>query len=567
MKTILTRLSLLPARPIRRAGNRLNRRKKTAVTILQHQPARRRAAYLTTAVLTASTLALAGCSFSVPSAQQPSDQALAPAADRTHGASWQRENFENFYEQTITWGECTAEHSGFSPENEELLKETGFDYANYECGTVTAPLNWGDPDDNRTLELAVSRTVSTGSDQQVPLFTNPGGPGIGGIQHAMSLATDPSFAPVLESHQLWGFDPRGIGASTPVVCESDSEVAAVQLAECAASSEVANYMGTSQVARDMELLRSLAGGERLDYLGYSYGTMLGATYATLFPEKAGRMVLDSAENAQWGALTHNYDQMVAVSKAVGTLAERCSDLTTSEGAAVTCPFTSEREMLDYQKSLTDKPLVASDGTEITGLELRDYLTSQLYGPDVMQGDGLDLLGKAKAGDKEAVDALAQMIAHNSAEIDTAGQLVVCPSKPKTPDVEALLAHMKEVGVPEFIGGPEITDEVLAEFTEFDCAVLPATGTDITTSFDASKVSTDLLVIGITGDHATPYQHGKELARQLGKASFVTLEGTGHGASFSGRSTCVDELATAYLVDGTVPKDGTVCQPDAPEAYS
>ncbi|MBF0807950.1 hypothetical protein E4U03_04870 [Rothia nasimurium] len=143
---------------------------------------------------------------------------------------------------------------------------------------------------------------------------------------------------------------------------------------------------------------------------------------------------------------------------------------------MTCPFTSEREMLDYQKSLTDKPLVASDDTEITGSELRDYLTSQLYGPDVIQGDGLDLLGKAKAGDKEAVDALAQMIATNSAEIDTAGQLVVCPSKPKTPDVEALLARMKEVGVPEVIGGPEITDEVLAEFTEFGCAVLPATGT-------------------------------------------------------------------------------------------
>ncbi len=80
-----------------------------------------------------------------------------------------------------------------------------------------------------------------------------------------------------------------------------------------------------------------------------------------------------------------------------------------------------------------------------------------------------------------------MIVHNSAEIDTAGQLVVCPSMPKTPDLEALLAHMKEVSVPEFIGGPENTDEVLAEFTEFDCAVLPATGTDITTSFDASKV--------------------------------------------------------------------------------
>ena len=528
------------------------------------RPPHRRAAFLATAILTASALTLTGCSFSVSSTQQSTEQTPAPAADRTHDATWQRENFQNFYEQSIHWGKCTAEHSGFSPENERLLKETGFDYANYECGTVKVPLNWGDPDDNRTVEVAVSRTVSTGeNDQQIPLFTNPGGPGIGGIQHAMSLATDPSFEPVLKSHRLWGFDPRGIGASSPVTCDSDSEVAAVQLAECAASSEVAQYMGTSQVARDMELLRFLAGGERLDYLGYSYGTMLGATYATLFPEQAGRMVLDSAENAQWGALTHNFDQMVASSKAVGALAERCAKLTTSEGAAVTCPFTSEREMLDYQKSLKDRPLVASDGTKISGSELRDYLTSQLYGPDVMQGDGLDLLGKAKGGDKNAVDALAHMIANNSVEIDTAGQLVACPSKPKTPDVEALLTHMKEVGVPEFIGGPKITDELLTELTEFDCAVLPATGTDITSSFDASKVSTGLMVIGITGDHATPYQHGKELARQLGKASFVTLKGAGHGASFSGRSSCIDELATAYLVDGSVPKDGAMCQPDAP----
>lgn len=417
-------------------------------------------------------------------------------------------------------------------------------------------MDWANPSDARTIDLAVMRIPSTGDPTTaVPMFTNPGGPGVGGIQHAMFLTANTAFAEVMKTHELWGFDPRGIGHSSPVTCESDSEIGAVQVAECAKDQPLAHHMGTSQVARDLELLRNLSGAPRLDYLGYSYGTMLGSTYATLFPENAGRMILDSAETAQWGTLKHNYDQQVAVAAAVGKLADSCSTMVNEEGAPITCPFTSEREMLDYKKSLDETPLKASDCTEIKEADLRSFLTSALYS---FPATSLDLLGRAKSGDQQAIDELAAQIAGGGAEIDAAGELVVCPSTPKTPDVAGLVEHIKEVGVPEFIGGPELTDEVLSEFTEFDCAALPGTGSDITSRFDASKVSTPLLVIGVTGDHATPYQHGKALSEQLGKAVFLTLDGTGHGASFSDRSSCIDAAATAYLNEGTLPDAGTVC---------
>lgn len=512
---------------------------------------------LTSAML--AVIGLAACSPAAP-ARDASAQSGAPlASDTALDGAWQQRTYKSIYEQKIDWHPCTAE-DGLDDQVSPVLEEAKVDVSAYECGTVKAPMDWANPSDTRTIDLAVVRIPSTGDpDKAIPLFMNPGGPGASGVQQAMSMPATPAFTKVMETHEAWGFDPRGVGRSTPVSCPSDSEIGAVQLAECAKTNPIAHYMGTSYVARDMELLRVLSGAPRLDYLGYSYGTMLGATYATLFPSTAGRMILDSAENAKWGSIEHNYDQQVAVAKAAGALADSCTKMTTLEGAPVTCPFTSEREMLDYKKSLDETPLKASDGTEITGSELRDFLTSALYNFPEAQASSLDLLGKAKSGDQQAIDELSAQIASGGAEIDTAGQLTVCPSTPKTPDLAGLIEHIKKVGVPEFIGGPELTDEVISEYTKFECASLAETGTDFTDTFDASKVKNPLLVIGITGDHATPFQHGKELAEQLGKASFLTLEGTGHGASFSERSSCVDAAAVDYLNTGALPEEGTVCQ--------
>lgn len=526
----------------------------------QSLPGKKRRRLLPALGASAALVALAACGPAAPSDTAQSDK----PSDTALGSAWQEENFPSFYSQTIQWRHCT-EDDGLSEDLSDVLPHAGVDPSTFECATVKAPMNWTDPADERTIDLAIVRVPATGDRENArPLFGNPGGPGISGIEYTMTLPASPGFEAVQQAYDSWGFDPRGVGRSTPVTCDSTSELPVVQLAECAAANPLAHYMGTSQVARDMELLRALSGAPRLDYLGYSYGTMLGATYATLFPDKAGRMVLDSAESAEWASITHSFDQQVAVAKAAGHMADACPTMVTDKGEPVTCPFTTEEEMLSFKESLDAEPLRASNGTELTSDDMRGHLTDILYMPPIDRAGALDTIGKAKAGDQESIDAIAASLEEGGTTVGPAGQITACHSSPMTPDVAGLIAHMKEVGVPRFIGGPEISDEVLEEFTQAECSVLAETGDDFTDSFDASKTSTPLLVIGITGDHATPYQHGQELARQLGNASFLTVEGSGHSASYSGMSTCVDDAVTAYLLEGALPEAGATCTADPVE---
>lgn len=526
-----------------------------------HPTPRRRVLLQGASIASAAMLVLAACTPSVGA--QDAEQS-ASAADTAHGAAWQQKNFSSFYTQKIDWRACT-EQDGLDEGVSEALKVTDNDSSNYQCGTVKAPMNWADPTDTRTIDLAVIRIPSTAKDGTgTPLFNNPGGPGASGVVHTMTLPASPGFDKVREKYELWGFDPRGIGNSTPLNCEEpEGQPSTVTLANCVAKNEHAQYMGTSHVARDMEMLRVLSGAEQLNYHGYSYGTVLGATYATLFPDKAGRIVLDSADDARWASLTNDFDQQVAVSKAVGKMADNCSTMKTFEGEKVTCPFTSEREMLDYINTLNETPLKTSDGYEFTGADMKDYLTTALY---MDPGALLDLLGKAKAGDQESTDVVSQVVREGGASVSPAGTIALCPSAPSKANVPALIEHMKEVGVPEFLGGPSINEDLITKSAQLylDCAAVPSTGTDINTSFDASKVKTPILVVGITGDHATPYQHGQELTKQLGNATLLTVEGEGHGASFAGRSECADEKVADYLLEGKVPEKGATCQLDPVE---
>ncbi len=518
---------------------------------------------VTTAIGLVAT-SLVGCSnVASPPATVP--QEPVKASDTSLNSAWQKNSFSTFYDQPITWEGCDESY-GLDQQIKDLYHEEKIDPSAFECATVKAPLDWSDPSNEKTINLGISRIKATEeNNEQRALFGNPGGPGVSGLQHNFSLVLGSELSKIREKYDLWGFDPRGVGASSGVQCEdSATDVESVNLAECLEKNEVAHFMGTSQVARDMEMLRALSGSSKLDYLGYSYGTVLGATYATLFPEQAGRMVLDSAENAQWASLIHSFDQQVAVAKAVGKLADTCSSRTLENGEPIACPFTSEQELLALKKQLDAKPWTATDGTAVGGLELRDFLTSALYGPDALLSTTLDTLGRAKAGDQQAIDSIAEELAAGGASVDTAGQVTMCHSTPKTPNVPELIEHMRKVGVPEFVGGPELTNEVLEEFVNLDCSVMPEAGDDITTRFDASKVETPLLVVGVTGDHATPYQHSQQLTKELGRSVLLTLNGTGHGASYAEKSQCINKAVDDYLLDGKLPEKDTVCEMDKTE---
>lgn len=466
----------------------------------------------------------------------------------------QSERYPGVYAQTIDWGACT-EDFGMTETMAEKLESRGAPTDTFRCAMVEAPLNWDTPASHQTIELAVVHVPSTGDSPRGTLFGNPGGPGGSGLEYTYGQTTREEFGEVLANYDLIGFDPRGIGKSSPLVCDDVSASKVLDIATCADAYPLAHSMGTSQVARDMDLLRELMGEDRLDYLGYSYGTVVGATYSTLFPERVGRMLLDSAIGSQWASLTGHFDQSSAIVKAIEFMLAECG----VSYEVTACPIANESALRHTIQSFEEQPKFASDGTEVGGGMLWGHLLKALYGGTVPREIALDSFGRAIGGEQAAIDEIAEAMSGGGAEVGLSGQIVSCHSFPRDPDVLGLVERVEELGLPEMLGGPTITDEALMGFTDLSCFALPEAGDDLT-SFRGSPDAT-ILVVGITGDHATPYAQSVALVRELGNARLLTLEGEGHAAAYTGKSSCVTEAATAFLVEGTLPAEGTVCAKD------
>lgn len=477
----------------------------------------------------------------------------APAPDTSESAR-QAESFPGVYAQSIEWGACDDEYS-IDAEKRAIFEARGADTSTFRCAMIEAPLDWNDPKNHTTIELAVTHIPATGEGEAIgTLFGNPGGPGGSGLQYTYGMASTKDFDAVHEQYDLIGFDPRGIERSTPIECDDRSDVVEIAIAMCAKEQPLALSMGTSQVARDMELLRVLMDEDKLDYLGYSYGTILGATYTTLFPEKVGRFVLDSAPDVTWASPTGNFTQAVSMINEIVAMLESCPE---REGVT-SCPVTNESEFSELLDGLSEEPLVASDGSQVGGGTVYGYLSKGLYGRDAGRTDALDTLAGALAGDQTQIDQIVAALADGGASVGFGGQLVACHSFPNDPDINGFIDVAESTEVPQLLGGPEATDDMLAQFVNLGCDALPNSGDDITDKFTAPK-NTPIVVIGITGDHATPYANGRALAAQLGNTRFVTLEGHGHAASFTERSTCIDDVTTAFLLEGTLPNDGLTCR--------
>lgn len=480
-----------------------------------------------------------------------------PASASAMSAEWQAREFAAYYDQEIEWVEC-GEDEGLDEYLADELDAAGFDLDGIACAYIAAPFDWQDPANEESIELSIVHIPSTGDGEPLgTLLANPGGPGGTGVDFMLGMALAPGFDEVAAYYDLLGFDPRGIGGSTPIDCDGGgSKLPVVQLGVCIAENPLTHTMGTSQVARDMELMRALMGDERLNLLGYSYGTMLGATYASLFPENVGRMVLDSAENAEWAGLIHNFDQKVAQANAAVALATACT--TEYAGQVESCPFVDEETLLGVIAELDESPLIASDGTGITGTMLRDHLIDALFESHFDRGRTLDTIALALFGDQEAIDEIGAGSGGEGVEMEIT--VVTCHSFPIEPDIPGLLAHIEETGMPRLFGGPDIDDTTLAPFIDLSCYALPESGLDFTESFGAPGAA-PILVIGITGDHATPFQYAQVLADELGDARLLTFDGQGHAASYFERSSCIDDATTAYLLTGELPAEGAVCTGD------
>lgn len=447
----------------------------------------------------------------------------------------------------------------------------------YFCATVAVPLDWDAPD-GETIDIALKKNPASNSSKRLgSILINPGGPGGSGV-NMVDHFPDTAGDSLVEHYDIIGFDPRGVNQSEPVMCFSDKETdefraessapaTAAGLAEskdwykrfaeaCQKNSaDVMTHVDTISAAKDLEALREALGEDTLNYLGFSYGTKLGITYADMFPDKVGRFVLDGALDPELTYSQLSEGQAVAFDGALKTYVSWCLK-------QKTCPLSGSVDsgMAQIQKLLDDiekKPLPTTDSQRpltlslaLSGLILPMYaetlwptLSTALQG--AMNGNGAALLVLADYGaDREANGTYKT----NS---DAANLVINCLDYPTDPDLDTMRVESADLQKKAPFFGQYMGYGALS------CEYLPK-GTHTPARMNVADTE-PIVVVGTTGDPATPYQWAKSMREQIENSSLVTYVGDGHTAY--GRNTCITAMIDEYFVDGTVPKDGARCTAD------
>ncbi|HEY6646500.1 MAG TPA: alpha/beta hydrolase [Mycobacterium sp.] len=445
-----------------------------------------------------------------------------------------------------------------------------------ECGMLSVPVDYSKPDGD-VAQIAMIRFKATG--QKVgSLVVNPGGPGESGVEAAASMApTLPQS--VRERFDLVGFDPRGVANSTPAAwCNSDEDndklradptveytqegvdhiekenKEFVQRCVDKMGKEFLANLGTANVAKDLEAIRTGLGDDKLTYLGYSYGTRIGALYAEAYPDKVRAMILDGAVDPNADQIEEEIRQAAAFQKAFDNYAADCA-------SSPDCPLgTDPSKAVDVYKSLVD-PLVKhpAETKDPRGLSYSDAIVGTilpLYSPSLWR-HLTQALSEIKDGRGDTMLAMADLYMgrdekghyNNSTDVRVA---VNCMDKPHITDRAKVVDEDRRAReVAPFLSYGEFTG--LAPLDTCAFWPVPATGDQ-----HELKVAglPPILVVSTTNDPATPYQAGVDLAQQLG-GTLLTFDGTQHTVVFQG-NTCVDDIAARYLVDVTVPPPNTRC---------
>lgn len=465
-----------------------------------------------------------------------------------------------FYSQTVQWKGC----SGVAAPQGETA----------QCGTVTVPLDWAQPA-GPTIDLAVARLKAKGSDTVGSILVNPGGPGASAVDFLETAGTVVS-AEVRDEYDLVAFDPRGVQRSAPVKCYDGPQMdklvsadfdlstdAGVQAQEkawadfgaaCAQNTgAVLGHVDTISSAKDMDVVRSAVGDVTLDYLGYSYGTKLGATYAALFPKTVGRMVLDSALDPTLDA------DAVAAGQAAGfesALRAYVTDCLGGKG----CPLTGDvdtamKEIAGLLTHTHTTPLPTGTPRRLTAPLAFTGIAYPLYSQKAwpmltqaltaaVKGDGSGLLQLADAYYDRSSDG---RYTTNTTEAFTA---IGCLDSRGSSD----LATMRTQAAAIKQAAPTVGD--FFAYSGTTCASWPVPQVTDLTDYSA-KGAPPIVVIGTTNDPATPYVWAQKMASTLSSGVLLTHVGEGHGA-YGLSNSCVQNAVDDYFLDGTAPKAGTRC---------
>jgi len=473
------------------------------------------------------------------------------------GESDAPKGLEKFYKQKLTWSECK-----------------GKDRAGMQCAQAQVPLDYKKPG-GKTITISMLKVPAKSGKPTGSLFVNPGGPGGSGIDEAVRLSK--ILKPeMLDKYDVVGFDPRGVGASTPVKCadaaalntfiigadydlstakgRQQQQEEAKKIADgCEKrSGELLAHVGTESAARDMDVLRGLVGDKKLNYLGFSYGTELGGMYADLFPKKVGRMVLDGVAEPQLGSARMLYEQTLGFDKSFGRYAKRCID--GGKCALGTTVKAAKKKMRALFDQAAKKPFPTSNPARpLTRSNLMMAVRFAMYGDETWPrlDQALGKLIKNNDG-TELLELAGPQALNDESNMMEALVAISCADYAKEPESVYAKYNKKLKKKSLLFGG---YDPFGARVTQV-CANMKYHPKADPAPYRA-KGSAPIVVIGTKHDPATPYSGAKTMRRTLENSVLLTWEGDGHIA-YGRAGACIEDQVNAYLLTGRVPKDGLVC---------
>ncbi|MFJ8945465.1 alpha/beta hydrolase [Streptomyces sp. NPDC102395] len=510
-------------------------------------PSRVRTAALTVAVLVSSCL-VAGCGGDSPQADLSA--------------------------QELRWEDCPApspaEGGGSAPSPLP-------DGSAWQCATMRAPLDWAKPKGD-TIGIALIRARASGeaSRRIGSLVFNFGGPGGSGVATLPAFAED--YATLRTRYDLVSFDPRGVGRSAGVRCENDQQLDAYfqqdmtpdDAAERTAyvdnvqafngaceknSKTMLPHVRTTDAARDMDLMRQVLGDDKLHYFGVSYGTELGGVYAHLFPQRVGRAVFDAVVDPTQTPEQGSLGQARGFQLALDNFAEDCTSKVEDCPVGDTAQDVKDK-IARLLKDLDSKPIPGIFPRVLTQSAATNGIAQALYSKDFWEylTEGLE---QAYDGDGRTLMLLSDSMNGRSengeySNIAAANVSINCADdKPRySPD-------FVQGKLPEFRAASPLFGDFLA-WSMVSCTDWAVPGAADHPDVSAPG-SAPILVVGNTGDPATPYEGARKMVDALGKGVGVelTYRGQGHGA-YDSKNKCVQRAVDGYLLDGRVPPAGTVC---------
>ena len=445
-----------------------------------------------------------------------------------------------YYNQVLQWQSC---------------------YEIYQCADLLVPIDYTELKTG-TFKISVLKYPTTGEKKLGSLIVNPGGPGGSGVDYA--YAAEYLFSPaILDAYDIVGFDPRGVSRSEPIVCLSDKELDANYasdskpdneqefartlieskkfIQQCEKKNKHLTSFSTANAARDMDILREAVGDKQLNYMGKSYGTFLGTLYAQFFPNKVGQMVLDGAVDPTISNFQQGLTQAVAFDKAFAAFVTDCSKRSN-------CPLSKEKsaaidEMKKILSQVAKKPNKRlSESLVLLGVAAALYDSATGWPKlrtairDVMNGKGDKFLALADeyTGRTEEGDYTAN-------EFDS-GAIIDCLDFTDSRSVKQMKEDAEVFAEQAPLFGP---------YLAYGGLVCQYFDTPQATEVVPTKTANQVVIIGTTGDPATPYEWAQGLHRILSNSVLISLTGDGHTGQGQGNA-CVDNQVDAFYLESKTP---------------